>query len=197
MNKLWTIAWKELYTRFTDRNLILIMIATPLALSTIMGLAFGGLGSGNAPVRDIPVLVVNHDLGNESGVNYGEVFLSLLVPGTDSSGATGAVLPACSLDGEAENTQENVQFSLQELTEAQAFGAEQAQAPLPAHPARGTARPERENLLAGATHSEEGGDQFIDRRDQIFVIGQGQRDRALAGGARLHPLGNELAGMDQ
>ena len=50
MNKLWTIAWKELYTRFTDRNLILIMIATPLALSTIMGLAFGGLGSGNAPV---------------------------------------------------------------------------------------------------------------------------------------------------
>jgi ABC-type Na+ efflux pump permease subunit len=128
MNKLWTIAWKELYTRFTDRNLILIMIATPLALSTIIGLAFGGLDSGNAPVRDIPVLVVNHDLGNEFGVNYGEVFLSLLVPGTGSSGTTGAILPACSLDGEAGNTQENVQVSLQELTEAQAFGSKQAQA---------------------------------------------------------------------
>ena len=30
MRKIWAIAYKELYTTFTDRNLILIMIATPL-----------------------------------------------------------------------------------------------------------------------------------------------------------------------
>jgi len=127
MKKLWTIAWKELYVRFTDRNLMLIMIATPLALSTIMGLAFGGLGGGSSPVTRIPVLVVNHDAGSEFGVNYGDIFLSILVPGTDGAAAAGE-LPACSLDGGTKTGTESDQFSLQELTAAQAFGAEQAEA---------------------------------------------------------------------
>ena len=48
-----------------------------------------------------------------------------------------------------------------------------------------------------STPSEQRADQFVDRRDQVFVIGQGQGDRALAGGTRLHALGDELAGMDQ
>ena len=45
MRKIAAIAWREIYVRFTDRTLLVIMIATPLALSTIVGLAFGGLGS--------------------------------------------------------------------------------------------------------------------------------------------------------
>ena len=55
MNKLWVIAFKEVRTRFTDRNLLLIMLAAPLAISTIIGLAFGGLGRTTSPIRDIPV----------------------------------------------------------------------------------------------------------------------------------------------
>jgi ABC-type Na+ efflux pump permease subunit len=61
--KLWAIAWKELYTTFRDRNLILIMFATPLALSTIIGLAFGGLGGDTPTIAAIPLAVVNQDAG--------------------------------------------------------------------------------------------------------------------------------------
>lgn len=61
--KLWAIAWKELYTTFRDRNLILIMFATPLALSIIIGLAFGGLGSDSPTIAAVPVAVVNQDAG--------------------------------------------------------------------------------------------------------------------------------------
>jgi ABC-type transport system involved in multi-copper enzyme maturation permease subunit len=65
MTKILTIAWKELYTTFRDRNLILIMFLTPVVLSTIMGLAFGGLGSDDGPTAftDIPIAVVNLDEG--------------------------------------------------------------------------------------------------------------------------------------
>lgn len=86
LSKIWTIAYKDLYITFTDRNLILIMIVTPLALASIIGLAFGGFinTSGNdVPVQDIPVAVVNLDQGAEVGsatVNQGQVFVDLLVP---------------------------------------------------------------------------------------------------------------------
>jgi len=65
MNKILTIAWKELYTTFRDRNLILIMFLTPIVLSTIMGLAFGGLNgdSGSSAFSHIPIAVVNLDEG--------------------------------------------------------------------------------------------------------------------------------------
>ena len=64
MRKIAAIAWKELYTTFRSRNLILIMFATPLALSTIIGLAFGSGGDSNTPnFADISVAVVNLDEG--------------------------------------------------------------------------------------------------------------------------------------
>jgi len=63
MRKLWAIAWKELYTTFRDRNLILIMFATPLLLSTIIGLAFSGLGGDSPTIGTISVAVVNLDEG--------------------------------------------------------------------------------------------------------------------------------------
>lgn len=80
MRKLWNIAWKDLYLRFSDRNLLLLMIATPLALSTIVGLAFGGLGGDSAPIEDIPVAVLNLDRGNAYGQNYGQSYVDLFVP---------------------------------------------------------------------------------------------------------------------
>ena len=64
-SKIWAIAWKELYTTLRDRNLLLVMFATPLMLSTIIGMAFGGLGSdsGSTPITDIPIALVNLDSG--------------------------------------------------------------------------------------------------------------------------------------
>ena len=56
------------------------MIATPLALSTIVGLAFGGLGRDQAPITDIPIAIVNLDAGNQYGVNYGDIFTAIIVP---------------------------------------------------------------------------------------------------------------------
>jgi ABC-type transport system involved in multi-copper enzyme maturation permease subunit len=67
MTKIWAIAWKELYTTLRDRNLLLIMFATPLALSTIIGLAFGGIGSDTPTLAAIPVAVVNLDQGLDVG----------------------------------------------------------------------------------------------------------------------------------
>jgi ABC-2 type transport system permease protein len=81
MDKLWTIALKEIRTRFTDRNLMLIMIAAPLAISTIIGLAFGGLGRSTSPVRDIPVAVINHDTGSQYGTSFGAMMTGLLTKG--------------------------------------------------------------------------------------------------------------------
>ncbi len=64
MRKILAIAWKELYTFFRDRNLLLLSFATPLVLSTIIGLAFGGSGDSELPdFADIPVAVVNLDEG--------------------------------------------------------------------------------------------------------------------------------------
>jgi YhgE/Pip-like protein len=85
LTKIWTITWKELYTTFTDRNLILIMIFTPLALATIIGAAFSGFinTSNDVPVQDIPVAVVNLDTGttaNGNSFNNGDTFVTLLVP---------------------------------------------------------------------------------------------------------------------
>jgi hypothetical protein len=81
MNKLWVIAFKDIRTRFTDRRLLLIMIAAPLAISTIFGLAFGGLGRTNSPIRDIPVAVINNDQNDSNGTSYGSMLTDLLTEG--------------------------------------------------------------------------------------------------------------------
>jgi ABC-type Na+ efflux pump permease subunit len=72
MHTIRTIAWKELYATFTNRNLLLIMLVTPLALSLIIGLAFGGGGDSGPTIADVPVVVVNLDEGIElGGMNLG------------------------------------------------------------------------------------------------------------------------------
>lgn len=91
LSKIWSIAYKDLYMTFTDRNAILIMILTPLVLASIIGLAFGSFfnsdGSGSdVPVQDIPVAVVNLDAGtdfNGTTLNHGQVFVQALVPEGD------------------------------------------------------------------------------------------------------------------
>jgi ABC-2 type transport system permease protein len=94
MSRLWTIAVKEVRTRFTDRNLLLIMLAAPLAISTIIGLAFGGLGRTTSPIRDIPVAVVDHDRPGLYGISFGTVLAGLLTEGQLPAG-TRSSLAAC------------------------------------------------------------------------------------------------------
>jgi ABC-2 type transport system permease protein len=79
MRQLLAIAWKDTYLRFSDRNLLLIMLATPLLLSTIIGLAFGGSSGGQVTFSDIPLAIVNLDTGSESN-NLGETFTAIFVP---------------------------------------------------------------------------------------------------------------------
>ncbi len=87
LRKILTIAWKDVRRTFTDRNLMLIMLAAPLAISTIIGVTFGGVAQGAAPVTDIPVAVVNLDEGT-GGTNYGNIVTGILAPlPSDETGA--------------------------------------------------------------------------------------------------------------
>ncbi|MGF1504406.1 MAG: ABC transporter permease, partial [Anaerolineae bacterium] len=117
MRKILIIAGKELYTTYTDLNALLLMLLTPLALALIIGFALGGLGGdsngSDIPIADIPVGVVNLDEGSSStDVNYGSVFVDLLVPGEGSSG--GDALPECEAEEDSANGQG---VTLEDLTE--------------------------------------------------------------------------------
>lgn len=129
MSKIWAIAWKEIYTTFTDRTLILIMIVTPLAISTIVGLAFGGLSSGDVPIRDIPVALLNFDEGSSFGANYGAIFASALVPSDSDDTGTGAFGDCPWVTDEAStDSQQGRGITLFDLTETVVFDAAAAEA---------------------------------------------------------------------
>lgn len=106
---------------------MIILIASPLAISTIVGLAFSGLSNNDLPIQDVPVAIINHDRGNEFGVNYGQVFTSLLVPGTEG-GNLFEDLPACELEGSSPVESVAVGVSLFDLTDAVEFDEGVAQA---------------------------------------------------------------------
>lgn len=118
MRKVWAIAWKDMYSTFTNRGLLAIMFAAPLALATIISLAFGGTGSGSAGISDIPVAIVNLDAGDpDTGFNGGAIFVRAFVPapageGTDDTAAFNNDCPA------AETTDSTATISLFDLTEA-------------------------------------------------------------------------------
>ena len=127
MKKLWVIAVKEVRTRFTDRNLLLIMLAAPLVISTIIGLAFGGLGRTDSPIRDIPVVVVNHDRPGLYGTSFGALLATLLTEGqlptgTSPSTADCPQTPAAAGGGSTEGT-----LTLGELIDGTTFDETVAQ----------------------------------------------------------------------
>ena len=109
MRKIWTIVWKDLYLTFTDLNLLLLMFVTPLALATIISLAFGDLDGGTPPVKDIPVAVVNLDEGD-----FGAIFVAALVESEDGEAQSSA--PSCG-DGESSDDGDDI---LLQLTDAEA-----------------------------------------------------------------------------
>lgn len=89
LQKLLTLAWREIYVTFTDRSTVLILLVTPLVLATIIGSAFSGLlgagGGRDVPVSDVATVIVNQDQGLADGTNYGQIFVDLLVPPADLS----------------------------------------------------------------------------------------------------------------
>lgn len=125
MNKILAITFKELYTTFTDRNLLLIMIAAPLAISTIVGLVFGGFGSGDgmAAFANIPVAVVNLDEGAQQQgqqFNYGAMLTGFMVPGAETAGAVTSADVECTLvDDETSAQAASAPVALDDLLAAQ------------------------------------------------------------------------------
>ncbi len=127
MDRLWIIALKEIRTRFTDRNLLLIMLAAPLAISTIIGLAFSGVGRSSSPIRDIKVAVVNHDLSSSTGISYGSTLGGLLTEGQLPAG-TNASSANCPQTSSASGSGTNAGgLTLGELIQGTAFDEAAAQ----------------------------------------------------------------------
>lgn len=71
------IAWKDTITRLRDRKALIGMLAAPLIISALIGLAFGNISFGGteSPVTHIPVILVNDDDG-ALGEVYKEVLTS-------------------------------------------------------------------------------------------------------------------------
>jgi ABC-2 type transport system permease protein len=65
MNKLFTIAWKDLTLALRDRAALVLMFAAPLALTLGLGFITGRFSgqSDEGGLRDIPVVIVNQDDG--------------------------------------------------------------------------------------------------------------------------------------
>jgi ABC-2 type transport system permease protein len=66
------IAIKDTLTRFRDWKALAGMLAAPLVISGLIGLAFGNLSAGETPIENIPVAIVNHDDG-QLGQAYADV----------------------------------------------------------------------------------------------------------------------------
>ena len=93
MLKILAIMAKDVRTTFTDGGLLLLMLATPLALATIIALAFSDI-TGDAPIQDIPVVIVNQDEGSN-----GQIFAASMIPDVEfdatAGGADSSDLDAC------------------------------------------------------------------------------------------------------
>jgi ABC-2 type transport system permease protein len=73
--KAFYIAWKDTLTRFRDWRALVGFILAPLAISGVIGAAFGPAFAGETLISGIMVVVVDADGGELSGI-YTEIFLS-------------------------------------------------------------------------------------------------------------------------
>jgi ABC-2 type transport system permease protein len=84
------IAGRDLWSVLTDRSLLVLMFAAPLALATIIAATFGGLAESGSPLSQIPVAVVNLDEG-AGGRNFGDQLAATL---TDPPAHLAAIISA-------------------------------------------------------------------------------------------------------
>jgi ABC-2 type transport system permease protein len=127
MNKLWVIALKDIRTRFTDRRLLLIMLAAPLLISTIIGLAFGGLGRTSSPIRDIPVAVINNDQPSANGTTFGTMLAGLLTEGKLPSDASTSMAACPQNSNQTSPASTSSSITLAELIHGTVFDENMAQ----------------------------------------------------------------------
>jgi ABC-2 type transport system permease protein len=114
LRKIWTIAYRELYSTFTQPSLIAIMFASPLILATIISLAFGG-GGGSPTLENIPVAIVNLDQG-ANNLNNGQIFVNAFIPGATETSSLASTGPQTCVVAVSDSG--SVQTSLFDLTDA-------------------------------------------------------------------------------
>lgn len=73
--KAFEIAFKDTLTRFRDWKALVGMLAAPLMISALIGLAFGNFSSDEAPIENIRMALINLDDG-ELGQAYEDVLTS-------------------------------------------------------------------------------------------------------------------------
>lgn len=124
LRKIWAIASVNIYTTFTDRNLLIIMIVTPLILATIISLAFGNLGGGSSPITNIPVAIVNLDTPPDEGaqvVNSSGIIVSAFIPAAEGTTTDTAAMGSCEAVQVAGADSATPNTSLTDLTDATLF----------------------------------------------------------------------------
>ncbi|MCL4239143.1 MAG: ABC-2 transporter permease [Anaerolineae bacterium] len=84
-HKIIAIAWKDITTTFKDRDAVAYLVALPIVLSAIVGLAFGT--GGDVSIDPVPVAVVNQDQGvtlpGGETLSLGETLERAFVPSGD------------------------------------------------------------------------------------------------------------------
>ncbi|MCQ3930100.1 MAG: hypothetical protein DPW16_06540 [Chloroflexi bacterium] len=77
--KIQAVAWADIYQAFTDRSALLFNMVSPLAISMIIGAAFGG-GSNDVDVEAAKVGVLNLDAGSaEVEQAFGDIYTQVLI----------------------------------------------------------------------------------------------------------------------
>lgn len=83
--KIMAIAWKDIYITFKDRDALIYLLALPVLLSGIIGLAFGT--SGDVQIDAVPLAVINQDRGvalpDGTTLNLGAELQRAFVPSGD------------------------------------------------------------------------------------------------------------------
>ncbi|MBN2304501.1 MAG: ABC transporter permease [Anaerolineae bacterium] len=103
LTKLLAIARKDIFTTFQDRQAVLILIAVPLALSTIIGLSFGS--EGDVSIDAVPLAVVDQDAGTtipQTGqpTHLGQTYRQAFVPSGNAAAARDFAVIHDLIDGE-------------------------------------------------------------------------------------------------
>ncbi|HLA44238.1 MAG TPA: ABC transporter permease, partial [Aggregatilineales bacterium] len=81
LSKIIAIAWTHFYIVYTDRGALILMLLIPVALSTIIGLAFGQVFSSNPEIETARILVINQDEGTATAAgqqNLGDIYVNVL-----------------------------------------------------------------------------------------------------------------------
>jgi len=74
LTKILTIAYTNIYITFSDRGALVLMLLIPVALSTLIGVAFGR-STNEINLEPAQVMVINQDVG---GLNLGAAYIDVL-----------------------------------------------------------------------------------------------------------------------